>query len=172
MKLHIGCGKHYKKGWVNCDIQKGPNKKIDKLFDATKEFPYNDDSVDFIYSEHVLEHFQLQGAEVFLRECKRVLKDTGVLRLSIPNLDMVVDNYIAMNTTPINSCPYINKSFHGWGHKFLYNHQFLVTKLVKAGFKVIQTREWGKSPIAVLRGLETRKYNRELIVEATYHEVL
>jgi len=52
-----------------------------------------DASVDFIYCSRVLEHLEEWEAVELLRECRRVLRPGGVLRLVVPDLLKMVKNY-------------------------------------------------------------------------------
>jgi predicted SAM-dependent methyltransferase len=54
MKLHLGCGRDYKPGWINCDISS--DVKPDKVVDLEKKLPFKNNSVDMILANHVLEH--------------------------------------------------------------------------------------------------------------------
>lgn len=49
---------------------------------------FEDNTFDFIYSEHVLEHFFLDEALDLLRECYRILKPNGVIRIVVPDADL------------------------------------------------------------------------------------
>lgn len=51
-------------------------------FDLTEPFPLSSDAYDLIYSSSVIEH--LTRRDVYLRECRRVLRPDGVLYLSFP----------------------------------------------------------------------------------------
>ena len=75
LKLNIGCGKAKLSGWVNIDIEPG----ADLVIDVKKGLPFDDNSVDFIYSEHVLEHLIFEEGEGVLREFERCLKGGGVV---------------------------------------------------------------------------------------------
>lgn len=70
MKLNLGCGRNYKKGYINCDIAK--NLNVDKIVDLEKKLPFKDNSVDEIIVYHVLEHINnlIQLIEEFHRICK------------------------------------------------------------------------------------------------------
>jgi len=54
MKLHLGCGYDKKEGYVNCDISEEVNP--DKIVDINKTLPFEDNSVEEIFMNHVLEH--------------------------------------------------------------------------------------------------------------------
>ena len=73
MKLNLGCGKHHKAGYVNIDI--APEVNPDMLIDLSKGIlPYEDNSINEIYSSHFLEHIPVYAQIGLLRECYRVSK--------------------------------------------------------------------------------------------------
>lgn len=72
MRLNVGSGRTALDGFVNCDLYPGPN--VDQVFDANDRWPFDDNSVDFIYSSHLLEH--LPEPWTFFREAYRVLKES------------------------------------------------------------------------------------------------
>jgi predicted SAM-dependent methyltransferase len=173
LKLHVGCGKVKFPGWVNIDIEPGA---ADLIIDVRKGLPFDDESVDYIYNEHFIEHLTYEECEKVLQEFWRVLKKGGVLRIATPDLDYIIDRYInnwrdqEWLTWPEYSFiktrgEMLNISFRWWGHKYLYNEEDLRNQLKKANFKKIVRCEWGKSKHASLCGLETRK-DSKLILEA------
>ncbi|KPA14083.1 type 11 methyltransferase, partial [Candidatus Magnetomorum sp. HK-1] len=90
--LNLGCGRSYHQDWINIDIQSsGPNVIAHNLFHG---IPYPDDSVDIIYHSHVLEHMPKKFAPVFMKECFRVLKKGGIIRVVIPDLEQIVREYL------------------------------------------------------------------------------
>ena len=80
MKLHLGCGQNYKKGYINCDFS--DNIKLDKKFDITKKIPFDDNSVEEILISHVLEHIQ-KPIEV-LKEMYRICKNNAIIKIRVP----------------------------------------------------------------------------------------
>jgi hypothetical protein len=48
----------------------------------------------------------------------------------------------------------MNRAFHGWGHRFLYNRQALGAALVAAGFMAVSMHRYGESDVPELAGLE------------------
>ena len=62
--------------------------------DASKHLPLPSNSVDILYSSHMLEHLDRQKAQSFLREAKRVIKSGGIIRIVVPDLRLLVDDYI------------------------------------------------------------------------------
>ena len=81
-KLHIGCGGNILKGWLNSDYNSVHSDVI--FLDATKPFPFNNDEFDYLFSEHVIEHFDFAKGFAMLLECHRILKPGGKLRISTP----------------------------------------------------------------------------------------
>lgn len=62
-----------------------------RRLDVRKGVPFADDSVDAIYVGQAIEHFNRRTeAPAFLRECCRVLKQHGVIKLTTPDLALLV----------------------------------------------------------------------------------
>jgi predicted SAM-dependent methyltransferase len=173
IKLHLGCGPQILEGWINIDNTEYPG--VDRVLDVTAGLPYNNDA-SFIFAEHFVEHLSYTEAAAMLRECRRVLLDDGVLRLSTPNLDWVWASHYKHTLTPeeeIQGCFALNGAFRAWGHKFLYNFGTLRATLLDAGFGTVVRLEYGESEHDELRGLERHERNPDfeglshiLIVEA------
>ena len=155
LKLHIGSGALVRAGWVNIDSQPYPG--VDSVLDVREGLPFS--NAKYIYAEHFLEHLgQIDGLK-FLEECRRVLSDDGVLRLSTPNLDWVWSTQYhptqwSGDADAIRECFWLNRGFHGWGHQFLYNLQTLRAVLRFAGFERVVSFRYGESEDPHLRGLE------------------
>jgi SAM-dependent methyltransferase len=64
------------------------------LHDLSKGIPFPDDSFDVVYHSQLLEHIDREAAPDFLRECRRVLKPTGILRIVIPDLEQIARGYL------------------------------------------------------------------------------
>jgi len=61
-----------------------------------KGIPWEDNTFDVIYHSHFLEHLDRYKAKDFLTECRRSLREGGILRVVIPDLSRLIDDY---NTT-------------------------------------------------------------------------
>lgn len=82
VKLHIGCGGIKLPGYVNCDYHKGaPAAEV--FFDATKKWPFADNSVDEVYSSHFIEHIADFGG--FFKEAWRVMRDNAKMIVRAPH---------------------------------------------------------------------------------------
>jgi SAM-dependent methyltransferase len=115
VKINLGCGSQILEGWANVDYSLGAtmakipffnrlNRKLglfstnwDKriiLHDLRKPFPWADASADVVYSSHTLEHFTRPDGLTFLKECFRVLKPGGLIRIVVPDLAANVQHYL------------------------------------------------------------------------------
>jgi len=71
-KLHIGCGGNILSDWLNSDFF--PDSNAILHLDATGTFPFSDNTFDYVFSEHMIEHISYSNGFCMLRECHRVLK--------------------------------------------------------------------------------------------------
>jgi len=55
--------------------------------------PFPDESVDYLYSSHLLEHLSKEDANKLLKEAYRVLKKGGVIRICVPDLEYAISLY-------------------------------------------------------------------------------
>lgn len=62
--------------------------------DLRRPLPFDDESFDAIYASHVVEHLYRTDAHRLLRECRRILRPGGVLRVVVPDLKAIVDEYV------------------------------------------------------------------------------
>lgn len=160
--LQIGGGKHIKTdpNWLNGDLIAG-----DIYINAQKQLPFPDNSLDLIFTEHFIEHLPQQSAITFLKESHRILKPSGVLRISTPDLKGIlevyqdrnnivsqktaVDRHIynhrsSFNSAEGNACQFVNDMFRLWGHHYIYDKASLINALKISGFQDFQTVEFGK----------------------------
>ena len=121
-RINIGCGQTPTKSWQNFDnsfslcLSKIPilPKMLYKLRflegsqyqfikfarendieygDATKGLPVPSESCDVVYSSHMLEHLDRNGATIFLKEAYRVLCPSGIIRIVIPDIKKQIEQY-------------------------------------------------------------------------------
>jgi predicted SAM-dependent methyltransferase len=187
-KLHLACGKNILNGWNNYDFEPiNGAKKIDLL----KPLPFIENSIEYIYFEHALEHFDEVDGFVLLEQFFKILKPSGVVRIVTPNLDTYIDRYMNWNSEENyarmqqfnDQTQFLNYAFFGEsinnnikflnnmisteiGHKFLYSKSNLCFKLEKIGFN-IKICSYNFSEHNVLNKIETRPDYKDLIIEAT-----
>ncbi|MDX2303670.1 MAG: methyltransferase domain-containing protein [Microscillaceae bacterium] len=90
--LNLGCGHRFHPTWTNVDFTStAPGVIAHNLLSG---IPFDNNSYDVVYHSHVLEHFSRQDGKHFIRECHRVLKPGGILRMAIPNLEQIARLYL------------------------------------------------------------------------------
>ncbi len=173
LMLHIGCGGVYFPGWVNVDMD---SPKADLRHDMRTALPYGEETADFVYSEHFIEHLTVAEGLTVLKDFHRVLKTGGILRIATTDLDYIVRRYLFLwkQQNWIKTYGYdwlqtkaemINLCFREWGHQYLYNGEELERRLREAGFEKISRQKLNKSGYSELAKRETRA-DSKLILEA------
>ncbi|MEI9913710.1 MAG: methyltransferase domain-containing protein [Candidatus Saccharibacteria bacterium] len=179
IKLNIGCGTDYKRGWINVDNNSDNNiKKLDLNWDLRNPLPFADNSVDFVFNEHFFEHLTIEESEPIMADLMRVLKPGGIMRVAMPDLREVVKAYLDPNwnkkafikqfglefvQTPAEM---LNMNFYWWGHRWLYDWEELQRRLKERGYNKYKKCSLRNSSHKELKNLETRDESR-LIVEVT-----
>jgi len=72
------------------------------VHDLRKGIPLRDQSCDVVYHSSILEHFEQDSALIFLKECFRVLKPDGVIRVAVPDLERMCRLYLRKLGDSIN----------------------------------------------------------------------
>ena len=134
--INIGCGSQPINGWINYDYNKfifvarisilryflrhsnflpegyklfmdQVREKNIRFANAGKHIPEKDNSVDILYSSHMLEHLDKAETDIFLREAKRVIVPGGIIRIVVPDFDNLINEYKQSNNPDkfiYNSC--------------------------------------------------------------------
>jgi SAM-dependent methyltransferase len=119
----LNCGSGFslqKEPWLNTDLIKisddkgndtspgtiayikSINDNTDFLYlehDAREPFPFEDEVFQWIISEHFIEHITPNQAVRWLKECRRMLKPGGIIRISTPDLRIYVKGYLQRRKT-------------------------------------------------------------------------
>lgn len=187
-KLQLGCGGNLLEGWLNSDILDVENAMI--FIDARDRLPLENDTLDFVYSEHLLEHLTYDEGKRMLGECHRILRRGGVCRISTPDLGFLTEFYA--NDTEENreylewasdfywhlvtrsKALVINYYLTSWGHKCVWDFQLLKDTCERLGFRSVKKERVGNSTFEDLRGIErhgniiSEKWNikESLVIEA------
>ena len=191
-KLQVGSWTNLLDGWLNTDYY--PRKNVPFL-DVLKPLPFPDNSFDYVFSEHMVEHLPFDGTFCFFVECNRLLKKNGKIRIATPGLELLfkvftekndatVKSFISANGRPPSqklkkplAAYAINRTFYGHGHKFIYDFKSLKASLEAAGFRNVVRCVPGKSKDKNLNNIDRREieprnrkgFNRleTIVVEAT-----
>ncbi|MBI4353724.1 MAG: methyltransferase domain-containing protein [Candidatus Omnitrophica bacterium] len=91
-KLAVGEQNRYgiRPDWITVDVE-GADVTLD--FRRRVAWPFPDHSQSLIYSAHTVEHIDESALAYLLRECYRVLKPGGAIRIEAPDLEKTVQAY-------------------------------------------------------------------------------
>jgi predicted SAM-dependent methyltransferase len=204
LKLHLGCGPYVVPGWENVD--KSPSVLLARApwlrrallranvlaeaqaagfppgiryADVSRRIPYPAQSASFIYSSHLIEHLSRWQALGFVRECKRVLANGGVMRVATPDLRRMTTAYLSGTPpldgiweTPADSFMHELGTFHdiqanpvrrfiwrqvsGSSHQWLYDAESLTQLLSEGGLPGAEPRSYRVGALPDLDVLEIR----------------
>jgi len=171
-KLQLGAAENLRAGWLNTDLHGYGHGDELVYLDVRKRFPLPDASFDFVSSEHMIEHLSYTEGQRCLRECFRVLRPGGRIRVATPSLARLAALYDAEPTdvqrryvrwavdtlSPEADAHLpgvvVNNFFRSWGHRFIYAPETLSHALTSAGFADIEEFGVGESSQSELAGLE------------------
>jgi predicted SAM-dependent methyltransferase len=176
VKVSLGTGDHLRPDWLNTDYEPLNDKIV--YLDATRRFPFPSDSIDYLHTEHMIEHVPLPAAQFVLNECHRTLKPGGILRIATPDVmklarlltepeapdvsayaDWALGKFPPPleERTPTTPCMVFNNYVRSWGHKFIYDEATLAVLLKRAGFVSVHQCEVNRSDDQNLADQEMRQ---------------
>jgi predicted SAM-dependent methyltransferase len=206
VRLNLGCGQAPSAGWLNYDnspavwLAKSPMlagvlRRLGLIDDGSAEFaafcrvnhihyanaarriPHESGTVDAIYSSHMIEHLVRDDAWAFLLECHRALKPGGRLRLVVPDLHALVQQYHLRGSADYFVAQMQFEThlprglmrklkwllFGGRGHHWMYDARSLGELMEEAGFTAVEMMEPGQTRLADPAGLDLRERQIESI---------
>jgi predicted SAM-dependent methyltransferase len=159
--LNLGAGSNLFNTYINLDVH---NKKSlfsiskDEVFrhDLREKLKFKDNSFIGVYTEHCLEHLNPRESFNVLKECYRILKKGGILRIVVPDAEKYVNYYIAKKA---NADTTSFGQFNNWklgaealrgltcylGHYTLYDSELLSIYLKSIGFEKIKICKYRES---------------------------
>ncbi len=130
LKINLGSGFNGLPGWINLDhsiparasklkfllpvlaaMRLIPRESARKewppirIHDCRKALPFTNDSADCIYTSHFLEHLYRHETLRLLKECFRVLKPGGRIRIVLPNLEKLCRAYLERDLAKLSRRP-------------------------------------------------------------------
>jgi predicted SAM-dependent methyltransferase len=183
VKINIGCGLDAYPGWHNYDnsptillsrlpfgqrIFRTPPwpRSVIRLDVTKKDFPFSENSVDCIYSSHAFEHLTYDASLNVARRCYRVLRPGGVIRIAVPDLGRIVQDYLK-NPEPLASHQFLHRTgivgmqmfwrslLHpGASHRQMFDERSLRHMLREAGFPNPEQKQFGESRIPDIAAIE------------------
>ncbi|MEH6824336.1 MAG: methyltransferase domain-containing protein [Motiliproteus sp.] len=141
MKLHLGCGNRYIPGFVHIDAIDYPH--IDHVETIDNLSFLGDDSVDLIYTCHVLEHFKRRDVVRVLQEWNRVLKPGGVLRISVPDFASLCKVYERYGKLELVIGALFGRQDYLYNiHYNVFDYPELTKTLEQSGFHRVAHYDW------------------------------
>jgi predicted SAM-dependent methyltransferase len=161
--LDVGCGPNTHDNVINLDYLWHP--KVDVCWDILKGLPFSDGSMDGIYSEHCIEHFNLKQVLQLLVDFHRVLKPSGGLRLIVPDAELYLRTYVSQSDGDLGMrFPYqdqeeqdpiwapmrsVNRVYYQdrespFGHQTMFDFRWLKALLMHCGFAKVARCEFGR----------------------------
>lgn len=110
--LNLGCGYKFHKEWINVDMTS--NSPYVKAHNLLKGIPFRNNQFDVIYHSQVLEHFPKEKAPSFVGECFRVLKPGGIMRVVVPDLENIVNEYLKQLHENIENPNRLSEANYDW----------------------------------------------------------
>ncbi len=194
-KLHLGCFDQPVDGWINTDItphlfvakvpflattmyklgrltekryqqhRQGIFKQL-RYVNVTKPLPFASNSMDCVFSSHMLEHLPRSIVPRLLSEILRVLKPGGVVRTAVPDLDHFIRQYDEHNPDAFVDSVFENnhrasKNCHHW----MYNQHSLTRLMLEHGFQDAVVCQFRQGKCKDLDRLDNRP-DHSLFVEA------
>ena len=119
--------------------------------DAGRRAPFEDNSFDAVYSEHMFEHILPMDGSAFIKEMYRVLKPGGVLRVTTPDLEKYLNGYVHRTSDPFlqqhaarfppmgklgppyTAATVVNNIFRNYEHRWVYDFEEFAAVAVHAG---------------------------------------
>ena len=137
MKLNLGCGGDYKKGYLNVDAY--DSTVADELMSSI-DLKLADNTVDEVLCSQLIEHLGIAGSIYSLSEIFRVLKSGKKLIIETPDLKTSFEKYLkGEREDRKNLLPWIyGVDIPGMIHRFCYPDDLLEETLKTIGFKNIK----------------------------------
>jgi predicted SAM-dependent methyltransferase len=147
MKLHLGCWNRNIPGFINVDLCDFPHVHYKNNIDDLSMF--EDNSAELIYSSHSFEYFDRTEAPNVLKEWNRVLIPGGILRISVPDFEKLIQLYNQTNNINKILGPLFGRMEIDTGqnlkiiyHRTVYDFNSLKELLERCGFNSIRRYDW------------------------------
>ncbi len=143
--IHLGCGDIASSEFINVDALPAPH--VHYICDVTDLSIFPDNYADLVYACHLLEHIRRDELRKTLWEWRRILRPGGILRLSVPDFDALIDIYRACdNDIDGIAAPLMGSQSHSYDvHHSVFNLKYLSDSLTAVGFRSV--RKWDPNQV-------------------------
>jgi len=138
--VHIGSGELNDERFINVDARAMPH--VHYVTQNIELAQFSQNSIDLIYACHILEHVSHRKLAKTLSAWYSHLKPGGVLRISIPDFDKIIEIYYDQNKN-VHSIknPLLGGQEYEFNYHFsIFNKEYLTNILIECGFSDI--KEW------------------------------
>jgi predicted SAM-dependent methyltransferase len=150
-KVQFCSGQNHLVGWENYDTD----------INIVDVLPFPKTTIDFIFIEHGIEHITQSEALSFFRECNRILKPGGVIRVTFPDVSRCfnlecIERYNLLWGKKYHEIKLINTlmiNMIGWGHKAFWDCTTMRAALSINEFNTYEAPN-GKSEYKELQDIE------------------
>jgi len=141
MKINLGCYDKKLPGFTNIDIR--PEADPDIIDDAFELKTIQNNSVELIYSSHMLEHLNYDETKSALKLWYSKLIDGGILRLAVPDFESVCRRYIYNGSIEDVLHSVCGSQKHEFDYHYnIFDEKRLRSLLLEAGFKSVSRYNW------------------------------
>lgn len=128
--------------------------------------PFKTESIDYLYSSHMLEHLFPEDATALVTDMYRALKTGGRLRLAVPDLEHAIGLYQTGQKEAALRYFFIpSRSELFDQHHYMYDFELLKRLLESAGFREIERCSFQVGKVPDIQHLDNRP-EETLFVEA------
>ena len=181
IKIHFGGGIEKLDGFLNTDI-------VGKVpINIAKKLPFRSESVNVIYSCHVVEHLYYKQFRVFIKETYRILKKGGIHIIMTPSFVRLIDalyynkdlrikllqGHEKFAGVKLDPATLLNHMTHiYYGHRFIHDCESIARPAKSSGYSQIKIIPFSEIPDDNIRNYafyrETRGNERWKIETETY----
>lgn len=140
------------------------SKELDYTADLRFPLKIDDQCIEGIFCEHTFEHLTYENNKMLFKECYRILKPGGIIRIILPDVSLFINNYTHNNIewfkrweetmfttsidpkrakrklqTPIEAISFITQEY---GHRSAWDFEALKIYLENAGFSKITKKSF------------------------------
>jgi len=135
LMLDIGCGEGKREGAIGVDLRK--TTSVDIVADA-RHLPFANESFEYVYSSHIIEHFSHREVKCVLAEWTRVLKKGGIFEIRCPDLRARAFLFFLNPSWQNVRNIYGGQDYAGNYHKCGFSYGLLKSLLESCGIKKVK----------------------------------
>jgi predicted SAM-dependent methyltransferase len=171
-RINLCCGAQRVEGYFGIDYNKGANLRLDLL---KWNLPFHKNTCQAIVCMSAINYFTYSRASEIIKDCHRVLKPNGILRIGVQDLELIAKHYVGRNkaffyqktSNNVDRFPgaTIADKFVSWFYehpagnsycKYFYDFESLSNLVKKAGFRIIERKKYQDSRLSDIEKLDNR----------------